>query len=67
MLFTSPERAKGFVADYPEYDGGVVTELSWILERLGVGYSISLNPGDPYGLDFDAWDLAQVAGVVRPH
>lgn len=62
-LFTSPERAKGFVRDYPGYSGGLVTELSWILEKLGIGYRIALNPGLPVGMDFEAQDLAQIAGI----
>lgn len=58
VLFTSPERAKGFVRDYPGYGGGLVVELTWILEKLGIGYGIALNPGLPVGMDFEAQDLA---------
>ncbi len=67
VLFTSPERAKAFVKDYPGYGGGLVADFSWILEKLGVGYAISLNPGLPVGIDFAAEDLAQIAGVGRPN
>lgn len=50
VLFTSPERAKGFVRDYPGYGGGLVVDFTWILEKLGIGYGISLNPGLPVGI-----------------
>lgn len=54
ILFTSPDRAKAFVRDYPGYGGGLVTEFTWILEKLGVGYAISLNPGQEVGIDLEA-------------
>jgi hypothetical protein len=66
VLFSSPERAKGFVKDYPGYGGGLVTEFVWILEKLGVGYGISLNPGLAVGMDFDAQALHGLADT-RPH
>ncbi len=67
VLFTSPERAKGFVKDYPGYGGGLVADFTWILEKLGIGYAISLNPGLPVGIDFEAQDVAQIAGRGRPN
>lgn len=63
VLFTSPERAKSFVRDYPGYGGGLLTEFTWVLEKLGVGYSISLNPGLAVGIDFEAQDVAQIAAM----
>lgn len=63
VLFTSPDRAKAFVGDYPGYNGGLVTELTWIFEKLGIGYGITLNPGHDYGIDFEARDLAQIAAI----
>ena len=67
VLFTSPERAKGFVRDFPGYGGGLVTELSWIFEKLGVGYGITLNPDQPYGMDFEARDVAQFGAMTQAH
>jgi hypothetical protein len=67
VLFTSPERAKGFVKDYPGYGGGLVADFTWILDKLGIGYAISLNPGLPVGIDFEAEDVAQIAGAARPN
>jgi hypothetical protein len=63
VLFTSPDRAKSFVRDYPGYGGGLVTDFSWILEKLGIGYGISLNPGLPVGIEFQAQDIAQIAAM----
>lgn len=51
ILFTSPERAKPFVADFPGYEGGLLAEFSWILEKLGMGYGLSINPDWPAGID----------------
>jgi hypothetical protein len=61
VLFTSPERAKSFVKDYPGYEGGILTDLSWIFEHLGTGFGISLNPGHEIGLDLEPESVAQLA------
>jgi len=61
VLFTSPERAKIFVRDYPGYGGGLVAEFTWILEKLGVGYGIVLNPGETVGMELEAEALRQLA------
>jgi hypothetical protein len=53
ILFTSPERAKNFVDDYPGYDGGLLAEFNWILERTGSGIGISINPDWPVGIDLE--------------
>jgi hypothetical protein len=63
VLFTNPERAKPFVRDFPGYGGGLVVEFSWILEKLGIGFAISLNPGETVGIDFEAQDLARMADL----
>lgn len=67
ILFTSPERAKGFLTDFPTYTGGLLSEFTWILERLGSGVGISINPGFEVGIDFDpdtAGQLIQL-GMAR--
>ena len=63
VLFTSPGRAKAFVKDYPGYGGGLVVEFTWILEKLGIGYGVMLNPGLAFGIDFEAQDLARIAAM----
>ena len=53
ILFTSPDRSKGFVQDFPGYDGGLLTEFKWVLERTGSGIGISINPDWPVGMDLE--------------
>ena len=53
ILFTSPERAKPFVANIPGYTGGLLAEIGWILERVGGGIGIAINPSHEVGLDLD--------------
>ncbi len=60
VLFSSPERAKAFVAEYPGYGGGLLVQFSWILEKAGVGYGISLNPGWESGMDLEAEAVRQL-------
>lgn len=60
VLFTSPERAKPFLVDFPGYQGGLLTEFSWILGRIGSGIAIALNPGFEVGIDFDADTVEQM-------
>jgi hypothetical protein len=61
ILFTSPERAKRFVKDYPGYEGGLLAEFKWILEKMGVGYGIALNPGWEVGMDMEPEMVEQLA------
>ncbi|HEY9100399.1 MAG TPA: SseB family protein [Thiobacillus sp.] len=65
-VFTSPERAKPFVEHYPEFAGGILTELSWLLRRIGGGVPIALNPGWDVGMDFDADMAAQLLAQLPP-
>jgi len=60
VLFTSPERAKPFLEDFPAYRGGLLTEFSWILERIGAGVAISINPGLEFGIDLDPHTVEQL-------
>lgn len=62
ILFTSPERAKPFLQDFPDYRGGLLTDFKWVLERMGVGYGIALNPGLEFGIDMEPDMVRQLAG-----
>lgn len=62
ILFTSPERAKPFLADFPGYTGGLLAEFAWILERVGSGYGVAINPGWSVGIDMDPDMVDQIAG-----
>ena len=53
VLFSSPERSKDFVKDYPGFGGGLLTEFTWVLERMGRDFGIVLNPGDEIGFDME--------------
>ncbi len=53
ILFTSPEMAKNFVRDFPGYGGGLLAEFKWIIEKVGVGYGISINPDSELGIDLE--------------
>ena len=63
VLFTSPERAVEFVKDHPGYgDGGLLAEFSWIMEKMGIGFGILLNPGWPVGIDLEPEVVKQITG-----
>lgn len=53
VLFSSPERAKDFISDYPGFGGGVLTEFTWVLEKMGRDFGIALNPGLDVGFDME--------------
>lgn len=63
-LFTSPERAKKFVRDFPGFAGGLLTDLKWIMERWGVDYTIALNPGIAVGVDLPRELVRQLGRVL---
>ncbi|MCU7800476.1 MAG: SseB family protein [gamma proteobacterium symbiont of Lucinoma myriamae] len=60
ILFTSPERAKVFVKDYPGFDGGLLEDFKWVIEKIGGGYGVILNPGFEVGLELEANMLEQM-------
>lgn len=60
ILFTSPDRSKGFVQDFPGYDGGLLAEFKWVLERTGSGIGISINPDWPVGMDLEPEMIQQL-------
>lgn len=66
VLFTSPERAKPMAEHFPEFTGGLLTEFSWLLRRLGGGVPIALNPGWEIGMDFDADMVGQLIAQLPP-
>ena len=66
ILFTSPERAREFVREFPAYGGGLLTEFSWVLRRIGTPARIALNPGHEAGFDMDAEMVAALmAGLPQ--
>lgn len=61
VLFTSPERAKDFLADYPGYEGGLLEEFGKLIQLMGIGYAITLNPGCEAGMELDPDMVAHLA------
>lgn len=59
-VFTSPDRAKPFLEDFPDYNGGLLTEFKWVLEKMGSGHGIALNPGCEVGFDMEPEMLKQL-------
>jgi hypothetical protein len=64
VLFTSPERAKQFLADVPGYGGGLLADFAWIVERMEPGFSIAVNPGLELGMDIEPEDVTQMLAVL---
>ena len=69
VLFTSPERAKPFLEiHYPEFKGGLLTEFTWVLEKMDAGFGIMINPGDELGMDIEPELVRQLAqSAARPN
>ncbi len=65
IAFSSPERAKEFTAAFPGYSGGLLTEVSWIVQRMGADMGLSINPGMEPGFDFDA-DMVSMLAALLP-
>lgn len=64
VLFSSPDRARDFLAAFPGYGGGMLTEFSWLLRRMGSGISIAINPEQTPGFDLDPEMVAMVAALL---
>jgi hypothetical protein len=60
VLFTSPDRARTFVQDFPGFDGGLLAEFKWVLERTGSAIGISINPAWPVGMDLEPGMIEQL-------
>ncbi len=64
IAFTAPERARDFIAEFPGHGGGLLTEVSWILRRIGADMGLSINPGQELGFDFDPDMVAMLASLL---
>lgn len=68
VLFTSPERAKPFLEHYPEFKGGLLTEFTWVLEKMDASFGIMINPGDELGIDMEPELVMQLAeSAAKPN
>lgn len=61
-LFSSPERAKPFLENYPGFTGGILESFKWVLQNMGSGYGIMLNPDSGLGFDMEP-EIVQ--GLIR--
>lgn len=64
VIFTSPDRARDFMAEIPGYGGGLLTEFSWILERMAPGFAISVNPGLEAGIDIEPDTITEMLQLL---
>jgi hypothetical protein len=64
ILFSAPEHAKDFLAQYEGYSGGLLTEFEWILRRMADEIGIALNPGMDLGFDFDPGMVAMLCALL---
>ena len=48
-----PCNEKEFISGYPGFNGGILTEFTWVLERMGRDFGIALNPGLDAGFDME--------------
>ena len=64
VLFTSPERAKDFLADTPGYSGGLLENFSWIVERMEPGFAIAVNPGIDLGIDIEPENVTEMVALL---
>lgn len=64
VLFTSPERARDFLVDVPDYSGGLLADFSWIVERMEPGFAIAVNPGLELGMDIEPDDVTQMLALL---
>lgn len=64
VLFTSPERAKDFLADVPSYSGGLLADFAWIVERMEPGFSITVNPGLELGIDIEPEQVMEMLALL---
>jgi hypothetical protein len=64
VLFTSPERARSFLAEFPGYSGGLLADFSWIVERMEPGFAISVNPGMDMGMDIEPHIVTEMLALL---
>jgi hypothetical protein len=64
VLFTSPDRAKDFLAEFPDYSGGLLADFRWIVERMATGFAISVNPGMELGIDIEPEIVTEMLSLL---
>lgn len=67
VLFTSPERAREFVRNFPGFGGGLLAEFKWVLERMDAGAGITVNPGWEAGIDMEPETVSEMILELANH
>lgn len=60
IIFTSPDRAHSFLQDYLHFNGGMVEIFGKLLQMNGVGYGVTINPGEEVGMDLEPDMVEQI-------
>jgi hypothetical protein len=61
VLFSSPERAKVVMQEFPKFGGGLLADFRWVLERIDAGAGVTINPGWEIGIDLDPESVASLS------
>ncbi len=64
ILFTSPDRAKGFLQQFDGFEGGILEDFRWVLQKMGGGFGVSINPDWELGVDLEPDVVTQLAQRV---
>jgi hypothetical protein len=64
VLFTSPDRARDFLAETPGYGGGLLADFAWIVERMEPGFAIVVNPGSEFGMDIEPENVTRMLEML---
>jgi len=64
VLFTSPDRARSFLAETPGYSGGLLADFAWIVERMEPGFAIVVNPGIELGMDIEPENVIHMLEIL---
>ncbi|HQU14597.1 MAG: hypothetical protein B7Z66_04540 [Chromatiales bacterium 21-64-14] len=63
VVFTSPDRARAFLEDFPGYHGGLLMDFRAVLAKVGSGFGVALNPGWSVGLEMAPEMVRQLVGA----
>ena len=61
ILFSSPERSRPFTDQFEGYNGGLLESIDWVLDRVGTGIGISINPDAEVGIDLEPDMVTQLS------
>ena len=64
VLFTSPDRARSFLAGTPGYSGGLLADFAWIVERMEPGFAIVVNPDSEFGIDIEPETVTEMLQLL---